>query len=387
MFPGSVSALDLAAHDLLVRGTCRVPPVSTGSRAVDELLAPCVEYETLHEGFNLPPPFRVPRPRPARQAPPSGGVAFGLVTELTGPPSSGKTQLALSSAARAVLRSGLSVRYIAAGHSPRSLGRRFHSVCISVAREMLDEEDRLVNVGDGGRGSRHETEEEARARATEALDRITFETAADGHSLLMALARIEAEELGRDSADDDDDDYSDNGTLLIVDSASSVLSHHLSGDRLGPALLEQAGLTLRHLARTLDGRFGPPETETPRRFAVLVTNGSVARRASDGRHGGGGGGAGAVPATSSNKPAMGRYWHVADVGVWVEGDEAGATGDAAAAGDGSSVAGLAVDGSRRATATLIVHHGRSCRARKGAEGGGRRGTSAAFFIRSGGVGD
>ena len=241
----------------------------------------------------------------------------------------------------------------------------------------------MADRGDGMDGPSRTTEEEARAAAAEAMERITFEGAADGHSLLMALARIEAEELGRDGHISD----GDNGTLLVVDSASSVLSHHLSGDRLGPALLEQAGLTLRHLARTLDGRFDPDDASAPpRRFAVLVTNGSVARR------GGGLGGPcpGPSPAGSSNKPAMGRYWRAADVGVWVEEDgrrEGGTAGDAAAAGGPTSVAGLAVEPSRVATATLVVHRGKSCRVVGDVGGGERRGPSAAFVIGSGGVGD
>ena len=105
----------------------------------------------------------------------------------------------------------------------------------------------------------------------------------------------------------------------------------MSGDGTGSALANQVALTLYRMARTHDGRIGKTKNDResssslssafrPRRFAVVITNGSVAKRSSaenepiaslETRTG--------IPA-QKNKPAMGRYWHVSDVGVWLEAD-------------------------------------------------------------------
>jgi len=74
----------------------------------------------------------------------------------------------------------------------------------------------------------------------------------------------------------------DSGTVLVVDSVSCILSHHLSGDA-GGALVGEVMLTLRRMARMhegcvlggIDGGQGSESAILPHRFIAVVTNGSV----------------------------------------------------------------------------------------------------------------
>ena len=84
--------------------------------------------------------------------------------------------------------------------------------------------------------------------------------------------------------------------MMAVPKAATMepcLGHHLSGEKNGPALVNQVALTLRQMARTHDGRFGSTnvtkndpgdkslEALQPQRFSVVVTNGTVAKRSTE----------------------------------------------------------------------------------------------------------
>jgi hypothetical protein len=61
------------------------------------------------------------------------------------------------------------------------------------------------------------------------------------------------------------------------------------------------------MTRTLNGRFvnNPGSNAAPQRFGVVIANGSVTNwsETSD---------------KNNSKPAMGRYWHASDIGLWME---------------------------------------------------------------------
>jgi len=241
-------------------------------------------------------------------------------------------------------------------------------------------------------------EEDAKMIALRALERVTVSSVPDAYSLLATLARIDREESNCHD-DDGNAKSSDNGTLLVVDSVSGCLGHHLSGEKIGPALVNQVALTLRQMARTHDGRFGStnvtkndpgrdfPGTLQPRRFAVVVTNGTVAKRSMENQNE-------AVVSTNTNtagkpvqkhKPAMGRYWHVSDVGIWLDEDasrrEIGRQ-QPINFYDDTPVVGLNLAENKMVCATLQNHYGKSCKVR-----GGSGLSAAKFRIRSGGIAD
>jgi predicted ATP-dependent serine protease len=70
--------------------------------------------------------------------------------------------------------------------------------------------------------------------------------------LLALLAKLEWQEMiGNDSSSSNNNKRK---TLLVIDSISSIIGHHLSSLTPGAALINQVRLTLRQMARTLDGR-------------------------------------------------------------------------------------------------------------------------------------
>ena len=178
--------------------------------------------------------------------------------------------------------------------------------------------------------------------------------------------------------------------MLVLDSVSGCLGHHLSSDT-GAALANQVALTLRQLARTHDGHILGSSSQTtsdntiqPRRFAVVVTNGSVAKFSMDKE---------SVMGSSStmgkkqtqNKPAMGRYWHVSDVGIWLEEDKS-SQDDARSQQqpinfyEDTPVVGLSLAEKKVVCATLQNHYGKSCKDSSEKH-------VAKFRIRGGGIDD
>ncbi len=117
-----------------------------------------------------------------------------------------------------------------------------------------------------------------------------------------------------------------------------------------------------------------------RRFAVVVTNGSVAKYSLDNKEQSVGSSSKKASTTSTsvvnqtqNKPAMGRYWHVSDVGIWLEEDKSTQYQQHQQPinfYDDTSVVGLALAEKKVVCATLQNHYGKTCR-RIGENNGGQ----------------
>ncbi|KAL3782077.1 hypothetical protein ACHAW5_000698 [Stephanodiscus triporus] len=376
--------------------------IKTGSVRVDGLLAPDDAHSSFVDGWGMPRPYKLPGRRHrdnvderhyAAGYPSSpnigclGGVPFGMVTEFSGPPSSGKTQLALSIAAHAVVESGLRVCYISSCCGRKALSRRLYAMFAELARRpsssAVDDAAAVVQGRDGVHGI-----------VTRAMERVDIAYVPDAHSLLATLARIDHdEEVSRRRIVDGTDDAEgseENGTLLVIDSVSGCLGHHLSSD-VGAALVSQVALTLRHMVRTHDSRLLTNGAVIgacrPRRFAVVLTNGSVAKRSSENKLIGSSSSISLAVGHSQNKPAMGRYWHASDVGLWLE--EVGSSSRDNRQIDfhdhNTRVVGLSLAENKVIRATLQNHYGKSC---KGNDGGKRSGKPfAKFEIHSGGISD
>ena len=254
---GSISALELAAHSSDITKQY----IPTGSRTFDRLLASKIDLN-----MKLAYPFTASLRNDAN----IGGLPFGMVTEVVGPSSSGKTQFCLG----VVSNVSQKVIYVTSVNV-QSISRRLFSLCIERAR----------------------TEEKASEQAAKQLaeiqmDRISLVRVSNGYELLALLAEIERQNIeGKQLS-----------ALLVIDSISSIISHHLSSLRTGAALINQVGLTLRRIASSLDGRFD--SNGTRQRFGVLVVNGIVSRQDTFGG--------------KRSKPAMGRYWHVSDIELCME---------------------------------------------------------------------
>ena len=123
LLAGAVTALDLCARELLLKsissssqynGTANTTSlsnghykdrISTGSKSIDQLLSPDSSYTSFDEGWTISYPYKIPSSNeiaaeqtmnnihhPSTQLTThsnNGGVPFGMVTELSGPPSSG----------------------------------------------------------------------------------------------------------------------------------------------------------------------------------------------------------------------------------------------------------------------------------------------------------
>ena len=458
LLAGAVTALDLCARELLLKsipksstlhgnGTAnnislrrghRNDCIRTGSKSIDQLLSPDSSYTSFDQGWTISYPYKIPssnyeaveqhttnntsHPSSSQTHSNNGGVPFGMVTELSGPPSSGKTQLALSIAAHAVLTNQMDVHYISGGNSTKALSRRLFSIFLELARSsVVVQYQQQPNGGSSGGGDvsssmTYEMEEEAKSVALKALDRVHVASVPDAYSLLAMLARIDNEEKSSrmDSGSSNIGKArkeGEGGTLLVVDSISGCLGHHLSSEG-GAALANQVALTLRHLARVHDGHIldssvssssgVDPSTDTTlsaRRFAVIVTNGSVAKYSLDNKEPPVGSSSTTKATTSTsggnqtqNKPAMGRYWHVSDVGIWLEEDKSAAQYQQLQQlsinfYDDTSVVGLALAEKKVVCATLQNHYGKSCRSRVNSVGQMNDKLFAKFRIRGGGIDD
>jgi len=455
LLAGAITALDLCARELLLKSipnstsgngianstlssiSCSKDCIRTGSKSIDQLLAPDSPYTSFDEGWTISYPYKIPsnnhevveqhqtavnhtshphHPTQLTTHHYTGGVPFGMVTELSGPPSSGKTQLALSIAAHAVLDNQMDVHYISGGNSTKALSRRLFSIFLELARSsvVVAVQHQQPNGGSSGEGMTYEMEEEAKSIALKALDRVHVASVPDAYSLLAMLARIDEEEKssrmeGGSSNNGRGRKDNEGGTLLVVDSISGCLGHHLSSEG-GAALANQVALTLRQLARSHDGHIMDSVNSSSsgvdtssaslsaRRFAVVVTNGSVAKYSLDNKEQ-------SVASTSTkaitttsrsnqtqNKPAMGRYWHVSDVGIWLEEDKSTSQYPQQHQQpinfyDDTSVVGLALAEKKVVCATLQNHYGKSCRSRVGSCGQMNDRPIAKFRIRSGGIDD
>jgi len=444
LLAGAVTALDLCARELLLKNisksstaanttlssiSCSKDCIRTGSKSIDQLLAPDSSYTSFHGGWTISYPYKIPsnnneaadqytmnnishRPSTSSQTHHNnGGVPFGMVTEISGPPSSGKTQLALSIAAHAVLTNQMDVHYISGGNSTKALSRRLFSIFLELARSSSVVKYQQSNGGVSVGSMTYEMEEEAKSIALKALDRVHVASVPDAYSLLAVLARIDnEEEKSSRSCSNNGQGRKDNdgGTLLVVDSISGCLGHHLSSEG-GAALANQVALTLRQMARTHDGHIMDSVSSSSgvdtssaslsaRRFAVVVTNGSVAKYSLDSKELSVGSSSTKARTTSignqtQNKPAMGRYWHVSDVGIWLEEDKSTTQYPQHQQPinfyDDTSVVGLALAEKKVVRATLQNHYGKTCRSREENKGGQTMNDKpiAKFRIRGGGIDD
>lgn len=173
----------------------------------------------------------------------NGGIAFGIVTEVTGPPASGKTQLALTLAINAS-KQNIHVHYLAAGGGNRTiipLARRLYAMSRSPRSESSSQ--------------------------SECLHKIHFHSVKDGYHALAIMDQIKrnSENLHEEIVNDVKD-VSKKRILLILDSASGCLSPNILVERrdggIGSSLIHEVGMALRRLARIYQ-------------HAVFVTNGTV----------------------------------------------------------------------------------------------------------------
>ena len=123
---GSISALELAAHSSDITKQY----IPTGSRTFDRLLASKIDLN-----MKLAYPFTASLRNDAN----IGGLPFGMVTEVVGPSSSGKTQFCLG----VVSNVSQKVIYVTSVNV-QSISRRLFSLCIERART---EETREVFCG------------------------------------------------------------------------------------------------------------------------------------------------------------------------------------------------------------------------------------------------
>ena len=415
--------------------------ISTGSMALDTLLLPnnngCYWWDN-----NLSFPFQIPNfdcssnnnnnnnatttwttSSSSSSAGGGGGIPFGQITELSGKPSSGKTQLALSITAHAVVVNKLQVKYLLGGGSSRiAISRRLFAVCLALVRSRLHQQQQQQRQqqqpGEGGNNNNNDgkrtimmmiIDKEAKSIAFKCMERVTIAIVPDAYSLLGTLAQIENDEQVMMKQHHHHDDNNNQGTLVVVDSISGCLGHHIYSDlTVGASLSNQVLLTLRRMTRSYDGHFdsnsdsvgsssvgvrndsnsyaGMLLQNPPRRFAVVVINGTVGKGANDSSKS-------EVSSASSHKPAMGRYWQGGDMGLWLDEEAAeeeggGNTNSSLAMSfyDGN-VAGLSRSSEKVVTATLQWHYGKllvDVSSEKGEQGDGRH---ARFAIQAGGVVD
>ena len=178
---GTVSALDLLQHELQSPDRQSFV-ISTGCRRLDDLIALPAEYCSVSTRMDI------------FSAPSSSGMAFGYITEISGPPGSAKTQLALQLATSAGL------------HQTWYL----HSGQANAAR-LRDISNQNYNV----------------------MQRTIFANVADEYQVLKRLAELEAflKERSQEAQEEDRAGRSFSTTsnkwkpvMLVVDSCSGCLS-------------------------------------------------------------------------------------------------------------------------------------------------------------------
>jgi hypothetical protein len=224
------------------------------------------------------------------------GLFPGTVLEVSGPPSSGKTQLALTIVANAILSDKpWSVRYLLGGSvALTSLARRLRQICHC----------RVNKTGVSKITMEH------------SLDCVSFYPLSDMFQLLATLTSIEEELVTTGS------DCTHKNILIVLDSVAGVflssapMDSNSDGGSSG-ALLSTAALTLRRLSRS--GMIPVDEItdfniQQVRQCAVLVTNGTVSGRIKVSTSSG---------YFSYSKPALGKLWKIADIrlALEIEGDD------------------------------------------------------------------
>lgn len=351
---GAVTALDMCIHTAITNASINngdAASVGTGSPALDQLLAPHPDLaddgpaNRIYQSLVLPSNAKLGRNggnseegerifggdgktnNSTSATAEAGGIRLGYVTEVYGPSSVGKTQLAVNVAARASVQ-GWTVHYLAGGGGASSLhplARRLKSLVQHRMEEYV--------ASNGG--------EVTAVAIRNAMDRVGFTAVADGHDALSALAGIDVDIA---SASGNDKVYGNgvHNSLVIFDSASGCLSSDLFADGdggVGSALVEDVAFALKRMARTV-GSLG-----SPARCAVLAINGTV--------------GAGV-----GHKAALGTGWNrAADVQVHFDsrGDDMTEhqLEEGRSSSNNSNIPGLNVKNKRVINATLTRHYGKA----------------------------
>jgi RecA/RadA recombinase len=253
---GTVSAFDLVNYSNN-NNRKRPPPLSTGCVALDKMLSMPEEYyyATINGEGEVPP----------------CGVPFGHVTQFSGPPGSGKTQVVLQLIASSQSQSSqsLPVWYLCSDPSLQCYAQRLG---------QLTSNNKSV------------------------LDNVKFVSVTSAYHVLSTLADMEdglmEEQTNNDTDTDDNTDTSSAAAgLLIIDSVSGCLSAHDSTP------LQRVALTLGRLARQYN-------------LAVVLTNGSTSTTHTSTSNNN---------SNSSNnnmntkKPALGKVWmsSAVDIHVWM----------------------------------------------------------------------
>jgi RecA/RadA recombinase len=281
-----------SAAELLVQQNQLLPPVSSGSDALDaSLLRQRAEVAASGDKSSS-----------TAQA---GGLERGAVTEVAGASAAGKTQLCLRAAARAAVAAAGSattttppviVTYIdtTGGFWPS----RFEQLCL--------EEASRASLAPAGAAPGASRDAAVAALASAALERVVVHRAHSAWGLLAVLDGLMDKEGGSSST-----------SLVIVDSVSAVLSPHLGGGGGGGGIggggIDSGGGTTTSAAAASHGHLllqavGRALTSVAQhlRAAVLVTNHAVSAF-------GGGGTAAASSSSSSSsssllRPALGERW-------------------------------------------------------------------------------
>ena len=356
---GAVTALDMCIHTAITsasinNGGAAANAVGTGSPALDQLLAPHPDLaddgpaNRIYLSLVLPSNVKLGRIGGSSEeeerffggdgksndstSPTStegGGIRLGYVTEVYGPSSVGKTQLALNVAARASVQ-GWTVHYLAGGGGASSLhplARRLKSLVQHRMEEYV--------ASNGG--------EVTAVAIRNAMDRVGFVAVADGHDALSALAGIDRD-IANASSNDKVDGNGVHNNLIVFDSASGCLSSDLFADGdggVGSALVEDVAFALKRMARTV-GSLG-----SPARCAVLAINGTVS-------------------AGVGHKAALGTGWNrAADVQVNFDsrGDDL-LEHQLEEGRSSSNIPGLNVKSKRVINVTLTRHYGKAVSGRE-----------------------
>ena len=271
---GTRSALDLIRYQTIISRHIRLVPIPTNCAALDRLMAPPREQQSLTLDH------AISARHPVQNTTGESGIPFGYVTQFCGPSGCGKTQLCLQIAASTSPQT--TTFYLASSGALPCLADRLSTL----ARHYSS---RQSAVGHG-----HNTQSHWTALQT---TRFVHVPASEPHMLLSTLQEIETSVLSEESqfcTDGNDDTDRDDGNgvgrsghdetgplfVVILDSVSGCLGGETSND-----WSLTVGMLLKRLARHHD-------------MAVVITNGTTRSQ---------------TPSTTSSrtrdwKPALGQAW-------------------------------------------------------------------------------
>jgi hypothetical protein len=250
LFVGAVSALELYhAQQRQHKTQTTSLTISTGSVALDKLFLST--SHTYRSGLGV-------------------GLVGGTVVEVVGEPSSGKTQLALSVACRALLwidpqqHPQVQVHYLVSGGSTSvtALTRRLSRLLDS---HMNQKQHNSNHQHQHPHNHQQHHLRNNKRTAVQCLEHIHFTLVRDGYQVLAALDRIvdpKNMNTGTVTGHEQQEHYQHHHNVIILDSASGCLTNHTlledntrtstaggGGCDSGVALVNQVGIQLRQVAR------------------------------------------------------------------------------------------------------------------------------------------